>query len=179
MVPNPKFLDFAAVCLLLHAPGAAFAQTRPPGRESVIVSPDAQAPKPAQPPTDRGRTFVPLHSTLVDQGGVRQLNFSGALSVHNASAQNALVVDRIDYRGGSGELIESYVTEPIVLRPYGSLQVNIAQNDVRGGTGASFTVDWSTAAGSDEPVIEAVMAAFAGTRSFSFLSPGRRVSRPQ
>ncbi|WP_036286523.1 DUF3124 domain-containing protein [Methylocystis sp. ATCC 49242] len=172
-----RILALGLVALALPAPGPA--QARQPAPQPVIVSPDATAPAPAQKMASRGRTFVPLHSTLIGQGGVTRLNFSGALSIHNTSATNVLAVEKIEYRNGSGELIENYLSDPIYLKPYGSLQVVIAQDDVRGGTGASFTIDWSTPDGADDPVIEAVMASFVGTHSFSFLSAGRKVSRPQ
>jgi len=144
----------------------------------VHIPAGAAAAAPEQKPTNRGRTFVPLHSTLVGHGGVTRLNFSGTLSIHNASGANVLAVDRIEYRNGAGEIVETYVSEPIYLKPYASMQIAIAQDDTRAGVGASFTVDWSTPAGSDEPVVEAAMASFVGTHSYSFLSPGRRVSRP-
>jgi hypothetical protein len=88
------------------------------------------------------------------------------------------MVEKIDYRSGTGQLVESYLAEPVYLKPYASMQVVIAQDDVRAGVGASFTVDWSISPSADEPVIDALMASFVGTRSYSFLSPGRRVSRP-
>lgn len=146
---------------------------------AVIISAEALAPAPEQKLTALGRTFVPLHSTLIGQGGVTRLNFSGSLSIHNASAVDVLAVQKIDYRSGTGQIVESYLAEPIYLKPYASVQVVIAQEDVRAGVGASFTVDWATPPGGDEPTIEAVMAAFTGTRSYSFIATGRRVSRPQ
>lgn len=167
----------------LLALGILLAATLPAhGRDkeqpSIIVSPDATAKAPEQQPAARGRSFVPLHSTLIGQGGAARLNFSGSLSIHNTSATNILAVEKIDYHSGTGQLVESYLSEPIYLKPYAAMQVVIAQDDVRAGVGASFTVDWSTPPGGDEPVVEAVMASFVGTRSYSFLSPGRRVSRP-
>ncbi|PPD44582.1 MAG: hypothetical protein CTY15_06440 [Methylocystis sp.] len=154
-------------------------QARDKERPAVNIPPEATAPAPEQKLATRGRTFVPLHSTLIGHGGVTRLNFSGTLSIHNASATNLLAVERVDYRSGAGEVVEAYVTEPLYLKPYASMQIAIAQDDVRAGVGASFTVDWSTPAGGDEPVIEAAMASFVGTHSYSFLSPGRRVARPQ
>jgi hypothetical protein len=147
--------------------------------QPVVVSADATTSAPREKLAVRGRTFIPLHSTLLGQGGVTRLNFSGALSIHNASATNVLAIEKIEYRNGSGQLIESYLSDPLYLKPYASLQVLIAQDDVRGGTGASFTVDWSTIEGSDEPLIEAIMTSFTGPHSYAILSPGRRVSRPQ
>ncbi|RTL90746.1 MAG: DUF3124 domain-containing protein [Hyphomicrobiales bacterium] len=155
------------------------AHSRDREQPAVIVSAEATATAPEQKLVNQGRTFVPLHSTLIGQGGVTRLNFSGTLSIHNTSATNVLAVQQIDYRSGAGQLVESYLSTPIYLKPYASMQVTIAQDDVRAGVGASFTVDWATPAGADEPVVDAVMASFVGTRSYSFLSPGKRVSRPQ
>ncbi len=171
---RPRLLALCAAALLL-AGGAAQARDRDQG--PVVVNPEATSAAPEQKLPNLGRTFVPLHSTLLGQGGVTRLNFSGTLSIHNTSSANVLAIQQIDYRGGAGQLVESYLREPIYLKPYGSLQVTIAQDDVRAGVGASFTVDWATPTGSDEPAIDAVMASFVGTRSYSFLSPGRRVSR--
>jgi hypothetical protein len=167
------------VLALVLALAALSANAREKETTPVLVSPEATAAAPEQKLANRGRTFVPLHSTLIGQGGVARLNFSGTLSIHNASATNVLSVDRIDYRGGAGEIVETYVSEPVYLKPYGSMRIAIAQDDVRAGLGASFTIDWSTPPGSDDPAIEALMVSVVGAHSYSFLSPGRRVSRPQ
>jgi hypothetical protein len=162
------------LALLAAMPAAA----RDREASAVVIDPGATAPAPDVKLSERGRSFAPLHSTLLGQGGVARLDLSGALSIRNASATSVLMVEKIDYRNGAGDLIESYLAEPVFLKPYAAMQVVIAQGDVRGGVGASFTVDWSVAPGADAPEIDAAMAGFVGTRSFSFVSPGRRVSRP-
>lgn len=166
----------AALVISLFATAAL---PRDKDNPAIIISPESVAPAPEHKPTNLGRTFVPLHSTLIGQGGVTRLNLSGSLSIHNASATDLLAVQKIDYRGGSGQIVESYLSEPIYLRPYASMQIVIAQDDVRAGVGASFTVDWATPPGGDEPAIDAVMAGFAGTRSYSFIATSHRVSRLQ
>ncbi|QGM96044.1 DUF3124 domain-containing protein [Methylocystis parvus] len=166
-----------ALGLLLALPSAARARDKE--ASAVNMPAGAAASAPEQKLANKGRTFVPLHSTLIGHGGVTRLNFSGTLSIHNASGTNVLAIDRIDYRSGAGDVVETYVSEPLYLKPYASMQIAVAQDDVRAGVGASFTVDWSTPAGSDDPVVEAAMASFVGTHSYSFLSSGRRVARPQ
>jgi len=162
---------------LLMAPLDAGA--RPAARQQVVVSPDATLSAPDAKPAVSGRSLVTAPSALVGQGGVTKLNFSGALSIHNACASQALTIEKIDYRNDAGALIESYLDAPVTLKPYASLQVVIAQDDMRGGPGASFTIDWATPAGADEPVIEAFIASFVGTHSYSFTTASRRVTRPQ
>ncbi|MFD2183140.1 DUF3124 domain-containing protein [Rhodoplanes azumiensis] len=152
----------------------------PPARaeQAVMLLPDATMSVPAGPPAARGRTLVPLHSTVVAGGGRTRINFSGLLSIHNASSTDPLVIEAIEYRDQTGRLVETTLDKPVALKPYASAQVVIAQEDVRGGIGASFVVDWSSPAAGGEPVIEAVMVAVQGTQGYSFVSAGRRVPRP-
>jgi hypothetical protein len=165
-----------ALGLLLAA--ALPASARDAERSAVNIPAGAAATAPEQKLANHGRTFVPLHSTLIGHGGVTRLNFSGTLSIHNASGTTVLAIEKIDYRNGAGDIVETYAPEPIYLKPYASMQVAIAQDDTRAGVGASFTVDWSTQTGGDEPIVEAAMASFVGTHSYSFLSSGRRIARP-
>jgi hypothetical protein len=64
---------------------------------------------------------------------------------------------------------------PIAVRPYGTVEVFIAADDVRGGTGANFLVGWAAPRPIAEPVIEAVMIGSVGTSGFSFATQGRGV----
>lgn len=169
----------AAFGLMLLAPvGALGGHERAAGSQRVIVPAGATIAAPASGLPMRARSLIDAPSSLIGQGGATRLNFSGALSVRNASGLHPLAIERIDYRNGAGELIEAYVSAPIVLRPYASLQIVVAQDDLRGGPGASFTIDWSGPEGGDEPQIEAFLASFIGTQSYSFTTLGRRVTRP-
>lgn len=100
------------------------------------------------------------------------------LSIHNTSEKSLLIIERIDYFNTAGRVIEKYLPRPIALKPYGTIQIVIAQHDIRGGLGANFIVDWSSPDNIDEPVIEAVMISTHGTQGYSFVSVGRRVGRP-
>ena len=178
--PLKKLAPHLAVLLCATALLAPLdAGARPAARQQVVVSPDATLPAPDAKPAVSGRSLVTAPSALVGQGGVTKLNFSGALSINNASASQAPTIEKIDYRNDAGALIESYLDAPVTLKPYASLQVVIAQDDMRGGPGASFTIDWATPAGADEPVVEAFIASFVGTHSYSFTTASRRVTRPQ
>jgi hypothetical protein len=107
----------------------------------MLVSPDGLAPVAKGSLAVRGRSFVPLHSTVITGAGRTRLNFSGSLSIHNTSARHVLVIDAIEYRDAAGQLLQSYVPQAIGLRPFASIQVGIAQEDTRGGVGPSFVVD--------------------------------------
>lgn len=119
--------------------------------------------------------YVPAYSTLVDSGGPAQLKLAVTLSVRNTSAALPLVVERIDYYDTAGNLIEHFVPATVALKPFGTLEVLIATDDVRGGSGANFIVDWGATQPISEPVIEAVMVGSSGTRGFAFISPGHPI----
>ena len=165
--------QFSRMLVLAALLAAALATHCPAlGEQSVLVAPEGTAPVPQRAPAVRGRTLVPLHSTVIVGGGRTRLNFSGLLSIHNASDRHLLVIDAIEYRDQAGRVVERSLAQPVALKPFASMQVVIAQEDVRGGIGASFVVDWSSPEAIDEPVVEAVMVAVHGTQGYSFVSPG-------
>lgn len=169
-----SMLGIAAILVVLHAPigtapmaqGAHIGQSRRHRGCRGGVTGGARALL-CPAPFDRDR-----------RGGRTRLNFSGLLSIHNASHRHLLVIDAIEYRDQAGRVVERSLAQPVALKPFASMQVVIAQEDVRGGIGASFIVDWSSPETIDEPVVEAVMIAVHGTQGYSFVSPGRRVTRP-
>ncbi|WP_146985235.1 DUF3124 domain-containing protein [Bradyrhizobium macuxiense] len=139
---------------------------------------DSIADLPRDPLIVRGRVYVPAHSSLLVRAGNTRLELSVTLSIHNTSETAALVIERIDYFNVAGQLIEKYLPRAIALKPYGAIQIVIPQEDTRGGLGANFIVDWSSAGAIDEPYLEAIMIGGPGTQGYSLVSLGRKVSRP-
>lgn len=121
-----------AAVLLCHGP----LETTAAGQDGLFMNSEATAPIPAGLPAVRGRSFVPLHSTVIAGGGATRLNFSGSLSIHNTSAKHVLIIDAIEYRDASGRLVENYARGKIGLRPFASIQAPIAQEDTRGASGS-------------------------------------------
>jgi len=125
--------------------------------------------------TVRQRVYAPIYSSLIGGGGVARLDLAATLAIRNASDSLPLVVERIDYRDTGGQLVQAYLSAPIAIRPFGTVEILIRTNDLRGGTAASFIIDWAASGPIAEPVIEAVMAGASGTRGFMFPVPGRPV----
>jgi hypothetical protein len=140
--------------------------------------PDSVADLPRDPLTIRGRLYVPAQSSLLIRDADTRLDFSVTLSIQNTSEKEALVVERVDYFDVAGQPIEKYLPKPIALKPYGAIQIVVPQRDIRGGLGANFIVDWSLSSSIDEPFVEAIMIGGSGTQGYSFVSVGRRLSRP-
>ena len=82
---------------------------------------------------------------------------------------------QIAYFDTSGKMVESYLKSPVALKPFATVEVFIAANDVRGGTGANFVVDWAATGEIAEPAVEAPVVGGVGAGHYAFISQGRPI----
>jgi uncharacterized protein DUF3124 len=122
-----------------------------------------------------GAFYVPVYSSVSMSQGKLRADFSVTLSVHNASETRPLVLKRIAYFDTSGKMVESYLKSPVALKPFSTIEVFVAANDVRGGTGANFVVDWAATGEIAEPAVEALMVGSVGPGHYAFISQGRPI----
>jgi hypothetical protein len=120
-----------------------------------------------------GGFYVPAYSSVAMSQGKLRVDFSVTLSVHNASETQALVIRRIAYFDTAGKQVESYLNAPVALRPLATVSIFIPTDDVRGGTGANFIVDWAATSDIAEPVAEALMVGGVANAHYAFISQGR------
>ncbi|MCP3471869.1 DUF3124 domain-containing protein [Bradyrhizobium sp. CCGUVB1N3] len=120
-----------------------------------------------------GGFYVPAYSSVAMSQGKLRVDFSVTLSVHNASENLPLVLKRVAYFDTAGKMIESYLKSPVALKPLATVSVVIPTEDVRGGTGANFIVDWAAASEIAEPVVEALMVGGVANAHYAFISQGR------
>lgn len=169
----------AALCFLALG-GAAFAQeagVTPPLPPALMPFAEALMPVPANFTGLVGRTYVPVYSTVMAADGATRIDFSVTLSIHNGSAGRPIAIERIGYFDTAGRLVGTPLEQPVLLKPYGTVQVVVGQRDVSGGLGANFVVDWTSPVASAEPIIEAVMLSSHGNQSYGFVTLGRKVER--
>jgi hypothetical protein len=122
-----------------------------------------------------GAFYVPAYSSVSLSEGRLRADFSVTLAIHNASETRPLVLRRIAYFDTNGKPVQSYLKEPVALKPFATIEVFIPTTDVRGGTGANFIVDWAADGPIAEPVIEALMLGGLGAGQYAFISQGRPV----
>jgi hypothetical protein len=120
-----------------------------------------------------GGFYVPAYSSVAMSQGKLRVDFSVTLSIHNASESQPLVLKRIAYFDTAGKMIESYLKSPVALKPLATVSVVIPTDDVRGGTGANFVVDWAATGEIVEPVVEALMVGGVANAHYAFISQGR------
>jgi hypothetical protein len=164
---SPAFVAIAAVLL---CSAAASAQTV---AQDKLLKPFAAALAPPQADLAKtGVIYVPTYSHLPIASGKYDLDLSVTLSVRNTSPKQVMTVKRIDFYDTSGAMVQSYLTTPIGLRPYGTVDLFLPVMDRRGGSGGNFVVEWGGDATLPEPIVESIMFGEMGGRSHSFVSRG-------
>lgn len=125
-----------------------------------------------------GMIYVPAYAYLPVGAGAFDVKLSVTLSIRNTSPKEVLAVRKIELFDTSGKLIESYLSTPIGLRPYGTVNLFTSIMDRRGGSGGNFVVDWGGDSDMSEPIIEAIMLGEFGGRAYSFVSRGVETVTP-
>ncbi len=175
--PRLRYWMFLAGCAcVVAAAGSTGAQNRPVDpdirkefADSLTTVPDASSLN------TRGTVYVPIYSSVRDAANKEPVEVTATLRIDNASDSKPIVINRIDYFSTAGKLVQSYLDQPLALRPFGAIQISIAAEDQRGGAASNFIVAWSGAGPIAEPVIEAVMVGTVGNSSYSFVSQGRPI----
>ncbi|WP_161852593.1 DUF3124 domain-containing protein [Bradyrhizobium sp. CCBAU 051011] len=165
------FLAILAALSILSVPGAG---AQPAGCIEQNFAASLTA-RPAENLAVSGASYVPVYSSVSMNPGKLRADFSVTLGVHNASETRPLVLKRIAYFDTSGKMVESYLKSPVALKPFATVEVFIAANDVRGGTGANFVVDWAATGEIAEPTVEALMFGGVGAGHYAFISQGRSI----
>lgn len=155
--------------VLVAASGAAIAQ-QPPLEQAFAAS---LMEMPAGKPSVGGSFYVPAYSSVSISQGAARADFAVTLSIHNTSETDPLILRRVAYFDTAGKLVESYLTKPVALKPFATVEVHVPTIDVRGGTGANFIVEWNAMSPITEPAVEALMIGSIGAGHYSFISPGR------
>ena len=125
----------------------------------------------------KGTIYVPAYSRVygATPGDRKLIELSTTLRIDNTSATKALVLERVEYFDTAGKLVQSYLSEPMALKPFGTIEIVIPAEDDRGGVAANFIVEWAGNGPIAEPLVEAVMIGSQDNTSFSFVSPGRPI----
>ena len=116
--------------------------------------------------------YVPVYSHIYADGGKPHL-LETTLSIRNLDPDRAIAVKSVRYFDTEGALVKEYLGAEMGLAALATAEFLVEKQDIDGGSGANFIVVWDAKEPVYEPLIEAVMVGFAGTKSISFTSPGR------
>jgi hypothetical protein len=178
IVPPPRLILISALCLLTTA--CSRAPIDSPGSTSRGELPsisDRQSSEsiPASPQTaEYGQTiYVPVYSHI--SVGDRGLPFGLAITLtfRNTDAERQVTVLSARYFDDKGRLIKDFAARAQPVGPMGALEFFVEESDVKGGTAASFLVEWISETPVSEPMVEAVMIGTRNQQGVSFTSHGR------
>ena len=119
--------------------------------------------------------YVPAYSHVYQSDGKPYL-LTITLSVRNTSMESEIVVKSVRYFDTKGKEVKSYLNKPVRLPALGTTEVLIKRDDVSGGSGANFLVEWSAKQPVTEPIIEAVMIDTDSQQGISFVRRGSVIS---
>ncbi|WP_419768233.1 DUF3124 domain-containing protein [Arcobacter sp.] len=124
---------------------------------------------------DRHETvYVPVYSHVYTSDEKYEL-MGITLSVRNTDFKQNMWIKKISYYSTQGELLESYVSKSHELNPMASIDFVVDLNDIRGGSGANFIVEWEGSKTLSNPIIQAVMVNNSGNKAFSFITNGENL----
>ncbi len=117
--------------------------------------------------------YVPIYSHVYHSDSAASYNLSATLSVRNADRSAPIFVRAVDYFDLRGKKVRGYLERPIELPPMAAAEFYLRENDVTGGSSASFLVDWAAErAETETPVVQAVMIGTTGAQGISFVTEG-------
>lgn len=130
----------------------------------------------ALPEAGRGQSlYVPIYVSIATGNNSHPQLLAVTISVRNTDPEYPIVLKRADYHDAVGKLVRSDLPRPIQLAPLASTSFFVAESETRGGSGASFLIDWEGPRDASSPVVESLMIRTVGSQGLSFTSPARVV----
>lgn len=156
----------------------------PAERNPVAVGSAASRLKPMEGPIPSDfphrRVYVSVYSSLYLglEADHLMVNLAATVSVRNVSLERPMILTHARYYDSGGKPVRDYVQSPAELGPMASVEYVIKRDDLTGGPGANFVIEWAGPPDMDDPIVEAVMIGQSGHAGFAFTSVGKTVRRP-
>lgn len=123
--------------------------------------------------------YVPVYSHIYQRNQQRNFNLTATLSFRNADPNRSLTLTKVMYYDSQGEPVKDYLDSSREIAPLASTSFVVEENDLRGGVGANFIVEWKAEQEIYPPVVEAVMISTTQQQGISFVSAGRVLQEKQ
>ena len=120
----------------------------------------------------KAKTYLPVYSHIYHVHDERAFDLTATASIRNISPTEPLYITQADYYNTTGEIVRSYVKDPIVVNPMETLEIIIREKDYEGGSGANFLFEWAMKNTDNPPLFEAVMISTYGSQGLSFTTRG-------
>jgi hypothetical protein len=121
--------------------------------------------------------YIPIYSSIFHYKDLKTYDLSATLSIHNVDLDKTITVVKVDYYNTDGELIQSFAKDKLELRSFQTVHFVIEEDDISGGTGANFLVEWVSDSEVCSPLVEAVMISTSGQQGISFTTTGKVIRK--
>lgn len=118
------------------------------------------------------QVYVPFYRTLYvgENRAVKKL--PATLSIHNTSTEHPLIVTKLTYYDGNGQVIVERLEKPHVLPPMAAAEFYIEPSQSDSTKIAATLLEWTSEAPISPPLIEAIVVGKYGAKGFSVLIRG-------
>jgi len=124
----------------------------------------------------RGQTlYVPVYSSVLFGDRPLEYHLAVTLSVRNTDMRDVITLTGVDYYGTDGSLLQAHLKEPLDLPPLAATSIFIREQDISGGLGASFIVEWEARNLVSTPIVECIMIGTKLGQGISFVNRGKVV----
>ncbi len=117
--------------------------------------------------------YVPVYSHIYQHNQQKTFNLTATLSFRNTDVERELTLTKVLYYDSKGNVVKNYLEQSQKIGPLASTSFVIEEDDLRGGVGANFIVEWRSNQPVSQPIAEAVMISTSQQQGISFLSVGR------
>ena len=121
------------------------------------------------------QVYIPIYSSIYNQYEGNLLHMTAILSIRNTSLKESITIKKVEYYDTNGKLIKKFIDGSFSLGKMSTKDFVIAENDLEGGTGANFIVEWTSDKTVSIPIIESVILGTLGTKGFAFSTRGKEV----
>ena len=126
-------------------------------------------------PTDslfNGNTYLAVYSEIYARTEKRTYPLTATVSIRNTSLKDSVFVNKSEYYDTHGDIVTTYFDQTIYVAPMETVEIIIAENHAKGGSGGNFVFHWSSRDPKIKPIFEAVMISASGQQGISIVTQG-------
>ena len=126
--------------------------------------------------------YLPIYAFIqygnLDRSGVaKDIPVSALVSIHNTDLDKPLKVLSARYYSTGGKFLRNFVSSPRNLKPMETLEFLVERNDVVGGSGANFVIQWESEVPVSPPLVQALHIEMQTNRAIVFTTDAVLIPR--
>ncbi|MBS1140126.1 MAG: hypothetical protein H6R13_1579 [Proteobacteria bacterium] len=142
---------------------------------AVLQVPTAALAQEVRPLAKAQTLYLPIYSHMLygnlgKSGKASFVLLSALVSIRNTDGKRPLRVLSAKYFDTHGKQLGERVPTPVLVPPYGTLELFVELNDASGGSGANFIIKWEADQPINPPLVESLHANMDGGKAVIFMT---------